>query len=160
MTPRPSRRTFIAAGLWLGRSDAPVTGGAYRNATEAFYGTHQGGITTAPQSSTCFAALDLGTERRADVAELLRAWTATAASLTAGRLAGRLTGAGHVEPDSLEAAGLGAARLTVNFGFGPGLFEKGGTDRYGLRSRRPEALADLPGFPGDQLRRARGRRGT
>ena len=51
--------------------------------------------------------------------------------------------------DSGEALGLGTARLTVTFGFGPGLFVKDGKDRYGLAARRPAALADLPRFNGE-----------
>jgi deferrochelatase/peroxidase EfeB len=46
---------------------------------------------------------------------------------------------------------MAPARLTMTFGFGPGLFIKDGKDRYGLASRRPEALIDLPKFNGDQL---------
>jgi deferrochelatase/peroxidase EfeB len=53
--------------------------------------------------------------------------------------------------DSSETLGIGAARLTITFGFGAGLFERDGKDRYGLASRRPEALVDLPRFNGDQL---------
>jgi deferrochelatase/peroxidase EfeB len=53
--------------------------------------------------------------------------------------------------DSSETLGMGAARLTITFGFGAGLFEKDGKDRYGLAARRPEALVDLPLFNGDQL---------
>jgi deferrochelatase/peroxidase EfeB len=58
-------------------------------------------------------------------------------------------------PDSSETLGLPASRLTITFGFGPGLFEKDGKDRYGLAARRPAALADLPRFNGDQLQPAR-----
>jgi deferrochelatase/peroxidase EfeB len=142
----------LAAGLRLSQSDAPVVGGTYRDATEPFYGIHQGGVTTTPQSHTYFAALDLATGKRTDVAELLRAWTDMAANLTAGRPAKPMPTTGDAPaPDSGEANGLGAARLTINFGFGPGLFEKDGTDRYGLRAQRPAALVDLPRFPGDQL---------
>ena len=39
----------------------------------------------------------------------------------------------------------------MTFGFGAGLFEKAGHDRYGLAARRPAALVDLPRFNGDQL---------
>jgi deferrochelatase/peroxidase EfeB len=53
--------------------------------------------------------------------------------------------------DSAEAMGLPAARLTLTFGVGPGLFVKDGKDRYGVAARRPEALVDLPRFNGDQL---------
>jgi len=41
--------------------------------------------------------------------------------------------------------------LTLTFGFGPDLFLKDGTDRFGLGSRRPEALQSLPIFVGDKL---------
>ncbi|AXL49821.1 peroxidase [Paraburkholderia caffeinilytica] len=54
-------------------------------------------------------------------------------------------------PDSGDVLGLGPCGLTITFGFGPGLFTKDGKDRYGLASRRPAALVDLPRFNGDQL---------
>ena len=57
--------------------------------------------------------------------------------------------------DSLEALGLGPSRLTITFGFGAGLFQKDGKDRYGLAAARPAALVDLPRFNGDQLMPAR-----
>ena len=57
--------------------------------------------------------------------------------------------------DSAEAMDLPPARLTVTFGFGPGVFIKDGQDRYGLAARRPAALVDLPKFNGDQLIAAR-----
>ena len=53
--------------------------------------------------------------------------------------------------DSGEALGLNPARLSLTFGFGPGLFTRDGVDRYGLAARRPDALVDLPRFNGDQL---------
>src|ERR1700728_1869427 len=143
----------LAAGIKLSSNDAPVTGGTFRDATEPFYGSGaQAGITTTPQSDTYFAALDLTTEKRSEVVELLRTWTDAAANLTAGRTAAPLSARESAgEPDSGEAVDLGPARLTINLGFGPGLFEKDGSDRYGLRARRPAALVDLPHFPGDQL---------
>ena len=48
-------------------------------------------------------------------------------------------------------SGSARSRLTVTFGFGAGLFIKDGQDRYGLASRRPAALVDMPAFHGDQL---------
>jgi deferrochelatase/peroxidase EfeB len=144
----------LAARLKISSPDEPTPKGtSYRNSTEPFYGDGpQGGITTAPQSNTYFAALDLLSERRLEVVELLRSWNAVAANLTAGKPARPLLkNVSAVEPDSGEAIDLGPARLTVTFGFGTGLFEKGGADRYGLSSRRPAALVDLPRFPNDQL---------
>ena len=49
------------------------------------------------------------------------------------------------------AVDLPTSHLTITFGFGPSLFEKNGVDRYGIAAQRPEALADLPRFAGDQL---------
>jgi deferrochelatase/peroxidase EfeB len=54
-------------------------------------------------------------------------------------------------PDGGSALGLSPSRLTITFGFGPGLFLKDGADRYGLAARRPAALVDMPKFNGDQL---------
>jgi deferrochelatase/peroxidase EfeB len=143
----------LAAGLRLSSSNTPTAGGAYRNAVEPFYGVGpQGGITTTAQSNTYLAAFDLSTPKRSEVRDILRIWTDVAANLTAGKPAAPFsTSERSVESDSMDAVDLGPARLTLTFGFGPGLFEKDGEDRYGLRSRRPKALVDLPQFPGDQL---------
>ena len=52
---------------------------------EPFYGTHQGGIVTSPQSHTYFAVLDVTTNDRRQLTDLLRRWTAIAANLASGR---------------------------------------------------------------------------
>jgi deferrochelatase/peroxidase EfeB len=117
-----------------------------------FWGTHQAGIGTTAQDHLRFAAFDLVAERRAEVAELLQVWTAAAAALTQGEPVGRLDDDLIAAPaDTGEAIGLGPSHLTITFGLGPGLFESGGVDRYGLAARRPAELADLPPFVGDQL---------
>ena len=128
-----------------------------RAVIEPFHGANQAGILTPQQNHTYFAAFDLATEARADVEALLRRWTEAAARLTAGDTAAPLEGApaDKPAPDTGEAVGLGAARLTLTFGFGPGLFTRDGRDRYGLAAHRPAALADLPEFNGDQLEEAR-----
>jgi deferrochelatase/peroxidase EfeB len=91
------------------------------------------------------------TGSRARVRELLRQWTAAAEALTAGfQYAHARTASG----DPGEAAGLGPARLTLTFGFGPGLFETSGRSRFGLGAAKPRALAPLPPFAGEQLDRA------
>ncbi|WP_144107962.1 Dyp-type peroxidase [Paraburkholderia sp. BCC1886] len=143
---------------------------------EPFYGTHQSGIVTPQQTHTYVAALDLTTTRREDVIALLRAWTEASARLTQGATAAPLpanttnsassaTTASSTDnagdaanpttskpaPDSGDVLGLGPCGLTITFGFGPGLFTHEGKDRYGLASRRPAALVDLPRFNGDQL---------
>jgi deferrochelatase/peroxidase EfeB len=142
---------------------------------EPFWGKNQGGIVTPAQGHTYFAALDLTTQKREDVVELLKEWTQAAARLTAGRpiepfdktelaydyettntatvttVSDDPTPTTVSLPDTGDAEGLSPARLTITFGFGAGLFEKEGKDRYGLAKYRPEALADLPHFAGDEL---------
>ena len=145
----PSRRGLLAGagglaaitGAALGARPAAAV--AALPAVEPFHGAHQAGIMTPQQSHTYFAALDLLTGKRDEVARLLRAWTDAAARMTAGDTTGTL--------DSAEALGLPPSRLTVTFGFGAGLFERDGHDRYGLAALRPAALIDLPMFNGDQL---------
>lgn len=125
-------------------------------AIEPFFGKHQSGIATPMQRHSYFMAFDLTTEKRGDVIALLQAWTDAAAKLTENPARAHSLADSHADPekipdDSGAAAGLPASRLTITFGFGPGLFEKDGVDRYGLAQQRPAALADLPKFIGDQL---------
>ncbi|MDB5401603.1 MAG: peroxidase [Rhodopila sp.] len=156
--PPSSRRGLLAAAGGLvaaagvGAAARAEAGPGPPGATEAFWGDHQAGIVTPPQSHCYFAAFDLTTDKRDDVVDLLRAWTDAAARLTAGQtvepLGNDLDAPGS---DSAEALGLPVARLTVTFGFGTGLFIRDGRDRYGLAGSRPEALIDLPRFNGDQM---------
>jgi deferrochelatase/peroxidase EfeB len=167
-----SRRRFLASAATAAAvaATAPVAAAAHGRAAtsssssssesggdrEPFFGLHQAGVATMPQANVYFAAFDLTTEKREDVVALLRAWTAASARLAQGLSAVALTDdPASPEPDSYDAAGLNADRLTLTFGFGPGMFTKDGKDRYGLAKHRPEALADLPRFNGDQLAPAR-----
>ena len=121
-------------------------------AREPFYGVHQAGIQTKQQASTILAAFDIASGDVKDLVHVLQLWTAAAARLTAGLPMVTSTEHSTAPPaDSGEVLGLPPRRLTLTFGFGAGLFEKDGKDRFGLRARRPEALADLPTFTGDQL---------
>ena len=156
-----SRRGFLGAGL--GGVGAMALAGAAaatppalmdrhgKGDAEPFFGPHQGGIATPAQRHLYFAAFDLVTDKREDVVGLLKRWTEAAARIAAGLPVPDEGGADKAPIDSGEADGLGAARLTLTIGFGPGLFKKDGVDRYGLAARRPEALIDLPRFNGDQL---------
>jgi deferrochelatase/peroxidase EfeB len=118
----------------------------------AFDGEHQAGIATAAQDRLHFAAFDVVSDRREDVARMLQEWTEAARRMTAGRPAGAANDVQLAPPDDTgEAFGLTAARLTVTIGFGPSLFD----DRFGLATRRPKALHDLPPLPGDELDPAR-----
>lgn len=125
-------------------------------AIEPFWGAHQGGIITPPQRHTYAAAFDLTAENRDEVVEVFHAWTAAAARMSQGEPVQVVRrDAATALTDSDETEGLSPARLTVTFGFGAGLFVKGGEDRYGLAAQRPDALVDLPEFVGDELEEAR-----
>ena len=155
----PSRRGLLAGagGLLAGAgvskfaraaSPATPTGAGQR---EIFFGEHQGGIATAQQTNSYFAAFDLVAKTRDEVTAMLSAWTEAAARMTSGETARPLGEDLSIEgPDGASALGLAPARLTITFGFGAGLFVKDGVDRYGLAAKRPEALVDLPKFNGDQ----------
>ena len=105
------------------------------------------------------AAFDVITEDRDALIRLLKDWTAAAEDMTQGRETGETGAAGgsyDAPPqDTGEAMGLSAGKLTVTFGFGASLFEKDGKARFGLEGRRPDALIDLPHFPGDDLQAGR-----
>ncbi|WP_428534737.1 Dyp-type peroxidase [Rhodopila sp.] len=168
--PFSSRRGFLAVAGGLAAA-APMTAlrgqtapqkgitpagqGPGRGLTEPFYASRQGGIVTALQNHTFFAAFDLTAETSDQVVTMLKAWTEAAARMTQGLPAQPMDayGQGDDKPagDSGEAIGLAPARLTITFGFGPGLFVKHGKDRYRLADRRPEAFVDLPTFNGEQL---------
>ncbi|WRZ93251.1 iron uptake transporter deferrochelatase/peroxidase subunit [Streptomyces sp. NBC_01007] len=164
----PTRRSLIGwggAGLALG---AAAAGGAVAmtragndvdpaaadiGAAVAFHGSHQAGIATAVQDRLHFAAFDVKTDDRAEFVQLLKDWTRAAARMTAGHTVGEGAYGGLAEAppdDTGEALGLKPSRLTLTIGFGPSLFEK-----FDLADRRPEALVDLPEFPGDNLDKAR-----
>jgi deferrochelatase/peroxidase EfeB len=131
------------------------------DAVYPFYQEHQAGIVTPAQDRLHFAAFDVtdGTSR-ADLIELMQDWTVAAALMTAGKDVGSygaVNGPYDAPPeDTGEALGLPPAGLTITFGFGPSLFQTAeGVDRFGLASRRPAELVELPHFPGDMLEDAR-----
>jgi deferrochelatase/peroxidase EfeB len=162
--PRATRRGFLAgtaglaafagAGLPPGVAEAASTADP---TVESFFGPHQSGIFTPAQAHTYIAAFGLApTAKRADVQMLLRRWTAAAAALNVGKpVEIPAEGDTAAEADPSDELGLSPSRLTMTFGFGPGLFEQDGADRYGLRAQKPKALVDMPHFPGDQLVPAR-----
>ncbi|NUO91886.1 MAG: deferrochelatase/peroxidase EfeB [Dermatophilaceae bacterium] len=170
-----SRRRLIGAsgsaavvGLVAGAStayavtrgdDAPAAGAPGSNAPAAgaldaaipFRGEHQAGIVTPAQDRLHFVALDVVTKDRAQLRDLLETWTRAAERMTAGAEAapGGLVGGGpnRAPEDTGEAYGLPASGLTITIGYGPSLFD----ERFGLASKKPAALTDLPAFAGDQL---------
>jgi dye decolorizing peroxidase len=135
--------TGAAAGAGVvaaGRDDArgaaaarPASTGV-GTATVAFHGPRQAGIAEDPPAHAAFVAFTVArdTDRRA-LARMLRLLTDDAA---------RLTGGVPALGDTDAALALLPARLTVTFGFGPGLYRAAG---------RTAPVADLPGFAIDRL---------
>ncbi len=117
-----------------------------------FFSPSQAGIATLAQDYLHFAAFDMTSEAVDDLRSLLEQWTAAAARLTAGESYQPVAQAADEPPvDTGEALGLGPARLTLTFGFGPSVFRGAGAGRFGLGRLRPPELALLPSFQGDAL---------
>jgi deferrochelatase/peroxidase EfeB len=149
----------VAAGVeaWV-HTDGDQPGNPAADAVP-FYGEHQAGITTPAQDRLHFVALDVITDDRDRLVDMLREWTAAAARMTAGKDAGvigAVDGIPEAPPDDTgEALGLPPAQLTLTVGFGASLFRDAkGRDRFGIAAKRPAALAGLPHFPGDAIQPA------
>ncbi|MFC5945949.1 Dyp-type peroxidase [Micromonospora harpali] len=120
------------------RPGGAVPVAAVGGAVLPFHGARQAGVDTEPQAHASFVALNLAPATdRAALGRLLRLLTDDAARLTQGRPA-----LADTEPE----LGLLPARLTVTFGFGPGLYRAAGLDE-----RRPASVAALPAFRVDRL---------
>jgi deferrochelatase/peroxidase EfeB len=158
----------VAGGLGVGFAErASADTSDSLAGTEPFWAANQSGVVTDTQQHTVLAAFDVNTTEKSDVATLLKSWTQLAAEITAGQsvTVPIYTSAGTADAnayadatdasttdDSLEAYGLGPARLTLTIGFGRSLFvDAKGADRFGISPQLPEALVALPHFSGDQL---------
>ena len=150
--PVLSRRSLLAgsaaaAGLVALAAGSSARAGATTTGAVAFHGAHQAGIATPAQDRLVFASFDVVTPGVDALRSLLATWTVASQRLCAGEPVGLPLGEFQPPADTGEAVGLGPASLTLTVGFGPTLFD----DRFGLRARRPTALAALPSFPGDDL---------
>ncbi|GAA3622445.1 Dyp-type peroxidase [Nonomuraea rosea] len=131
-----SRRGLFAGGAAtaagaLARRDTPQPSSTL---VEPFHGAHQAGVATAAQAYAVFLGFDLlpGTRKEA-IVRLLQLLTDDAARLTQGRPA-----LADTEPE----LAVTPARLTITFGFGPGLFKAAKAD---------SPVAGLPAFATDKL---------
>jgi deferrochelatase/peroxidase EfeB len=173
-SPALSRRAVLgwlggaAVGASLGAGGLQLVGRTARDETTSdlhpstqddlveFFGPHQAGITTPPPAALVFAAFDVTSSHRSDLRRLLRIWTEAAARMTRGEpVPGSVADPDRPPVDTGETRGLSPSRLTVTFGFGPGLFVRDGHDRFGLAASRPASLRDLPPFRNDVLDPAR-----
>ncbi|MZQ87368.1 deferrochelatase/peroxidase EfeB [Paenibacillus sp. 5J-6] len=170
MADKMNRRAFLgmtaagAAGIvlgdLLGKDQGAVPNAAEMTASKAnaadetisFYGTHQTGVVTPAQNFANVAAFDITTENVQELKELMQHWTEMAATLMAGKPLAAEPQEGKFPPtDTGEQIGLDTGKLTITFAVGASLFEKEGVDRFGLRSRKPSGLTEMPIFHKDSL---------
>ncbi|XVU22640.1 Dyp-type peroxidase [Actinoplanes sp. CA-054009] len=125
-----------SAGSASGAGSAGGAGGAGAAGTAvvAFHGARQAGVTTEPPAHASFVAFTLGAgiDRRG-LGRMMRLLSDDARRLTQGVPA---------LGDTDAPLAVLPARLTVTFGFGPGLYRAAG---------RPSPVRDLPGFAVDRL---------
>jgi deferrochelatase/peroxidase EfeB len=157
---RSTRRGFLSAagvaglsaGIGLGAeaagADPRLAEAGSRSAAVGFFGPHQAGIATPTQEYLQFASLDVVSDSVGDLRSMLSQLSAAAAALARGAPVGALQTADAPPVDTGESVGLGPARTTVTFGFGPSVFAR---RRFGLQARRPAPLVELPPFAGDAL---------
>lgn len=114
---------------------------AFAAETIPFYGAHQAGIETPPQSHAVFVGLDVRSDTQRSPRDALEAtlklWTTDAARLTQG-----IPALADTEPE----LALRPARLTVTVGLGPAVF-----DRVGLGRLKPPSARPLPVMTVDRL---------
>ncbi|MEU4158964.1 Dyp-type peroxidase [Actinoplanes sp. NPDC026670] len=117
-----------------GEREAMVPASDIGTGVVPFHGMRQAGVTTEPPAHAVFLSFTVarGTDRAA-VGRMLRLLTDDAARLTRGEPA-----LGDTEAELARHP----SRLTVTFGFGPGLYRAAG-----LKS----PVTDLPAFPVDRL---------
>ena len=79
-----------AGGFALGRDETTPSMQLAGTRTYPFFGEHQAGILTPVQDRLHFAAFDVITDAREELAQLLKDWTAAATRMTQGLGAGEL----------------------------------------------------------------------
>jgi len=141
-----------AAGLPDTPSGPPTTAGAAAAGSGLatvvpFAGVHQAGILTPTPAQATLVAFDSVAADRQTLGEALEALSTRARQLSTGGAVPLLevdappADSGILGPDNAPDA------LTVTISFGASLFD----GRYGLASRRPAELVQMPTFPVDQL---------
>jgi deferrochelatase/peroxidase EfeB len=113
-----------------------------------FEGAHQAGILTPRPRHAIFASFDAIAPSRAELADGLRALSERARALSVGydALLGS-PGEGPTPDSGVLGNVVSPDALTVTIGFGASLFD----GRYGLGSRRPRGLRQMPAFADDDL---------
>jgi deferrochelatase/peroxidase EfeB len=112
-----------------------------------FYGRHQAGIATPPQTAAAFLSFDVTAGNRRELTDLFRTLTERAAFLTEGGTPAPPRPGEPPEHRHLLGATVLPDDLTVTVALGASLFD----DRYGLAPRKPAQLKTMRPFAHDEL---------
>src|ERR671919_402492 len=111
----------------------------------AFYGRHQAGIATPPQTAAAFLSFDVTAANRRELTALFRTLTDRAAFLTQGGTPPPPRPGKPPEHRHLLGATVLPDDLTVTVALGASLFD----DRYGLAPLKPAQLKTMRAFAHD-----------
>jgi deferrochelatase/peroxidase EfeB len=112
-----------------------------------FYGSHQAGIATPPQTTATYLAFDVTAAHRDELTDLFRTLTARAAFLTKGGTPPPTPPNAPSSDDRLLGPTVLPDDLTVTVALGASLFD----GRYGLAPRKPAQLETMRAFAHDNL---------
>jgi deferrochelatase/peroxidase EfeB len=112
-----------------------------------FYGEHQAGIATPPQTAAAFLSFDVTAGSRQELTDLFRTLTERAAFLTKGGTPPPPGPGKPPEQRHLLGATVLPDDLTVTVALGASLFD----DRYGLAPHKPAQLTTMRAFSHDDL---------
>src|SRR5919106_1489357 len=113
----------------------------------AFYGRHQAGIATPPQTQAAFLSFDVTAGDRRELTDLFRTLTERAAFLTKGGAPPPARPGEPPEHRHLLGATVLPDDLTVTVALGASLFDH----RYGLAPHKPAQLETMRAFAHDDL---------
>jgi deferrochelatase/peroxidase EfeB len=116
-----------------------------------FHGSHQAGVVTPQQTYCYFVSFDVLTNDKKELIKLFKKWTTHSDQLSRGELKTSYSNAWLPPNDSGEVNELDSSKLTITYGVGPNFFKKDGVDRFGIASKRPNHLKDIPKMPRDDL---------
>jgi deferrochelatase/peroxidase EfeB len=155
------RRAFLRRSAALGAASlagaTAATGATADDATDptnnplgaavAFDGAHQPGVLSAPGAQATLLALDAIAPDRGTLLAGLATLSSQARGLSKGYTFG-IREPSEPPPDSgMLGTTIAPDRLTTTIAFGASLFD----DRYGLASKRPEGLTQMPRFADDAI---------
>jgi Dyp-type peroxidase family protein len=112
-----------------------------------FYGQHQAGIATPPQTAAAFLSFAVTAGNRRELTDLFRTLTERAAFLTKGGTPPPRRPGKPPEQRHLLGATVLPDDLTVTVALGASLFD----DRYGLAPHKPAQLKTMRAFAHDDL---------